>query len=207
VSAQETQVSSSMRVDELLERIGEKTPAPGGGAVTGVTGALGAALARMVVSYSVNSKKLAEHKPALERAAGRLDEERTALLELADEDARAYERLNRIMRLPEDDDRRAAELPDAATAAVEVPVAVIERCARLLGLFEELAGISNRLLRSDLAIAAILCEASARASLCNVRINLPTLREVGRDEGVLERSEELVRACGERLASVERACA
>ncbi|GAB4551680.1 MAG: hypothetical protein Tsb0013_13820 [Phycisphaerales bacterium] len=188
------------RVDELLASIGAKTPAPGGGAVTGLVGAVGAALAQMVVAYSVGSKKLESHRPALEQAAERLRDARDQLLALADADAQAYAHYN---ALEKDDPQR----PSAALACIRVPLDVIDTCARLMDLCRDLAPISNRYLRSDLAIAAILTEAVARASMCNVRINLPLVADGGLAASSRERGEAGLARCAERLAGVLEACA
>jgi len=77
-------------LEELLEAIAARTPAPGGGAVASCIGALGAALASMVVAYSIRHRKLADHQEELQVAARRLMSARTLLLSLADEDAAAY---------------------------------------------------------------------------------------------------------------------
>jgi hypothetical protein len=63
-----------MTLDELLERIGSKTPTPGGGAVASIVTALAASLARMVVAYSHGKKKLAAHEPLHAEALNRLSE-------------------------------------------------------------------------------------------------------------------------------------
>ena len=51
----------SETVEQLLERVSARVPVPGGGAVTGVVGALAAALAAMVTEYSLSSSKLESH--------------------------------------------------------------------------------------------------------------------------------------------------
>ncbi len=196
---------ADQRIDELLVSISAKTPAPGGGAVTGLVGAIATALARMVASYSVGSKKLEQHQPELESLAEALDTHRDALVGLADADARAYEHYNTISRLPEGDPGRDS-IDVAAKACIDVPMGVIDACAQLMALFERLAPISNRMLRSDLEIAAILTEAVARASACNVRINLPLLKDLDAAHAVQSRVDALLRACAERLPTVVEAC-
>ncbi|MEM1424563.1 MAG: cyclodeaminase/cyclohydrolase family protein [Planctomycetota bacterium] len=188
------------RVDELLASIGAKTPAPGGGAVTGLVGAIAVALARMVVGYSVDSKKLADHREALTRAAERLDAHRESLVRLGDRDAEAYGRYNAMAK---DDPARV----EAARACIDVPLAVIRACVTLMGLYRDLAPISNRYLRSDLAIASILTEAAARGSMCNVRINLPLLDDDASADAAREEGESGLRECARLLPGVLGACA
>lgn len=165
-------------LSELLEAIAAKQPTPGGGAVAPIVGALASALAQMVVAYSAGKKQFAEHEPSLREAIGRLERGRAALLELAEEDASAYGVVNELMKLPKDDPRRCRDLPGDAELAAQAPLATLAGAVALLRLFESLAPITNRNLKSDLAIAAILAEASAQASAQNVRINLPLLGEV-----------------------------
>ena len=61
----------------------------------------------------------------------------------------------------------------------QIPMAVVAASVDLLRLFDTLATRTNRYLRSDLAIAAVLADATARSSRWNVLINS---RELPADE-------------------------
>jgi formiminotetrahydrofolate cyclodeaminase len=196
----------SFQLGEFLEAVAAKSPAPGGGAVASVVGALGASLAQMVVAYSLGRKGLAGHQPALEQASGSLARVRALLLGLAAEDAAGYALLNELQRLPETDARRAAELPAAAAAAIQAPRDTAAACADLLRLIERLAPITNPHLRSDLAIAAMLAEAGVRAGWWNVLVNLPLVEDPAQREATRKSVQELVDVSAARRADVERAC-
>jgi len=162
-------------IREFMEALAAKQPTPGGGAVASIVAALAAALGRMVVNYSVGKKALIEFD-ALHRAAiDNLREHGSRALELADDDARAYERLNTLMKLDANDPKRQQEFSAAVEEAINAPHAVLHVCLETLRLLQGLAGKTNKMLASDLAIAALLAEAGARAAAWNVRINLPLL--------------------------------
>jgi formiminotetrahydrofolate cyclodeaminase len=196
----------TLRLEEFLQHVGSKTPAPGGGAVACSTGATGAALAKMVVEYSLGKKNLAEHQPALTRAAAALSRLSDLFMLLADEDAAAYGLVNELSKLPESDPRRAREYAGAAAAAVQAPRAALAACADLLRLTETLVPITNRHLRSDLAIAGVLGEAAAKAAWWNVSVNLPLITDPERRAAVeAECRAEIERAVRQR-AAIERGC-
>lgn len=197
---------SSSEFGTLLQSVAAKSPAPGGGAVASAVGALAAALGSMVVSYSIGKKSLAAHEDMLASAERELADAREALLRLADEDAAAYSALNAVWKLDKADPTRDKQVADAAELAIVPPMAVIATCTSLLRIIESLCDKSNRNLRSDLAIAAVLAEAAGRSSRWNVLVNLPLLasdeaRSVVKDE--LDR--ELADAA-RRVAAIERAC-
>lgn len=158
----------------LLEAVAAKTPAPGGGATACAAAALACAQAHMVVAYSAGKKDLAPHAALHDEARTVLTNARTALLQLGDEDASAYQRLNMLQRLPEGDPQRAA-LPGAARACVQIPLAALAACAQVANTCRSLAGKSNPHLASDLAISLDLIQSAARCCAVNVRINLPAL--------------------------------
>ncbi len=191
---------------ELLDAVAAKSPTPGGGAVTAAVGALGSALGSMVVNYTVGKKAYAAHEGELQQALVTLANARTLLLQLAGEDELAYGELNALMRLPETDPRRA-DLPAVAATATQVPMAVIATCTDLLRLFQRLAGITNPMLRSDLAIGAILAEAAARASRLNAVINLPLLATDADREAVEHELSGLLAVAADLARAVETACA
>lgn len=183
------------RLDEFLGAVASKAPTPGGGAVASVVGALAAALARMVVAYSVDRKSLAEHRPMLVDAEARLARAQAVLLALADADAEAYGVLNETMKTAKDDPRRAERIAAAARDAIAPPQAAMALGIDLLRLFEELAGKTNKTLGSDLRIAAILAEALVRCAAENVRVNLPMLDdEVLAEETGMECDRSIVEA-------------
>jgi formiminotetrahydrofolate cyclodeaminase len=190
---------------ELLDRVAAKSPTPGGGAVASAVGALAAALAQMVVNYSLGKKNLAPHQPQLESDLADLERAGRLMLDLAAEDAAAYASVNELSRLPEGDARRVRDLPAATQASVDAPLATIAASLALLRRFEALAARTNRHLRSDLAIAAILAHAAARASRWNVLVNAPGLPAPARDR-TLTHAADMVNQAGELTSRVEALC-
>jgi formiminotetrahydrofolate cyclodeaminase len=196
---------AGMTFEGLLGAVAAKTPAPGGGAVASAVGALAAALAQMVVAYTTGKKAYAAHEPELARAVRVLENARAMMLRLAQEDAAAYGEVNELSRLPENDPRRAG-LPAARRAAVQAPMATIAAGADLLRLFDRLSGMTNRHLRSDLAIAAVLAEAAARSSWWNVSVNAGSLPAERERAEAMAQADAMVGECRRLAAKVESAC-
>ncbi|MGD9692870.1 MAG: cyclodeaminase/cyclohydrolase family protein [Phycisphaerales bacterium] len=196
-------------VSAFLNDLAAKTATPGGGAAACLTGATAASLAHMVVAFSLGRKSLVEHQPALEAASTKLLALRDDFTRLADEDAQAYGALNAAMKLPADDPARAATLATSARAATDVPQRALARALDLLRLAESLRPITNPYLRSDLAIAAVLADAAARASRWNIAINAPTLDEAAPGEGsaALQAAERACADAAALLESIETQCA
>jgi formiminotetrahydrofolate cyclodeaminase len=193
-------------LEDLLDNLAAKTPTPGGGAAVGVAAALGAALGEMVVNYSVGKKRLREHEPELQSALGELARSRDLLLRLSDEDAAAYEKLHSMFQLAKDDPQRVAEMPAAVVAAIRVPQACVACCADLLRLLDALAQKTNKQLRSDLVVAALLTHAAARAADCNVRINLPLLEAEADKERVARETEQALENARRFAERIEHTC-
>jgi methenyltetrahydrofolate cyclohydrolase len=193
--------------NDLLTAIAAKTPTPGGGAVSAMTGALAAAVAGMVVAYSAGRRSLAAHEPVLREAGATLATSRATFLRLADEDAVAYAPLNDLLRMPADDARRVRDLPAAVQAALLPPRCMLAAALHLLGLCERLAPITNRHLRSDLAVAAVLAEGAARSAAWNVEVNIPLLDDESARGRLADECRREVAGAREACARVEAACA
>ncbi len=167
--------TANLSIGDYLSRTAAKQAVPGGGGVAGVVGALSAALAEMVLAYSVGRKELTEHEQRLADCTRSVNAMRHRLIELADADAQAYSALNTAMKIDKADPDRKTQLAHAGLAAARVPLDVIRVIAELMVCFEAMSSMTNRWLRSDLAIAAILAEAVARASRWNIVVNLSFL--------------------------------
>src|SRR5438045_9683812 len=80
-------------INDFLSALAAKQPAPGGGSVAALAGALAAAMGEMVLNYSVGKKDLAAHEPPLREALIELTRARAMLIELLIEDQLAFEML------------------------------------------------------------------------------------------------------------------
>lgn len=186
------------RITEFLESLAEKQPSPGGGAAAGVTGAIAAALGEMVVAYSIGKKTLAAHSDRLEEARRLLSEAREAFVRLADEDAEAYGRLSAAMKMDANAPGRAGAVRSAIEDALGPPMRAAALMVDVLECLEGLIGRSNERLASDLAIAAVLGEASVRSAAWNVHVNAVSLEDGGERfvreaDGRVERAVEIAR--------------
>lgn len=195
-----------LTIREFLHSLAAKTPTPGGGAVAGVVAALSAALAQMVVNYSIGKKKLAEHDALHRRATAQLSTLGERAMALAEADAQAYARLNELLKLDANDSIRQQEIVSAVHQASEPAWQVMLLCKECLVLLGKLCGRSNAMLRSDLAIAAILAHASAKAAWWNITVNMPLIRDEQTASELKDRIEAALESIAQLAGDVESAC-
>jgi formiminotetrahydrofolate cyclodeaminase len=195
---------SDLSIEAFLTDLAAKSPAPGGGATSGLAGALAAAQAEMVVAYSLGRPSLVEEQAMLEEAAQTLAAARRVLLTLTDEDAEAYAAYALARKLPATDPGRTNVLAEAARRCLDIPRAQLAACVEVARMCLGLAGKSNPHLRSDLAIAAVIAEAAAAAAAKTVAINLDA---AGKERAAIERETDALTAEASRLrGAVESAC-
>jgi len=197
---------ASQTVGGFLESLDAKVPTPGGGAAAAITGATAAATAGMVVSYSINKKSLSEHAQFNTDAQKQLHRARAMFLMLADEDAAGYGVLNALWKLDKDDPTRVAGWADAVSGAINPPRAMLALSVDLLRLCESLITTTNRQLKSDLGVAAVLGNAGAKAAAWNVRINIPLLPENERAKAN-ETVDAMLASADQLCAAIEAGCA
>ena len=79
-------------------------------------------------------------------------------------------------------------------------------CLDVLEQLQELVGRSNRMLASDLAIAAILAEAAIRAAAWNVRINLPQVSDAATGAKYQAEMDAALERAHTLAVDIERSC-
>jgi methenyltetrahydrofolate cyclohydrolase len=150
----------------FLELIASDRPAPGGGAAAAVTAALAAGLVAMVARFS---ERQVEDAAQMAAQADRL---RARAVELADEDAQAYQNVLAAYRLPKDDEQRVDRIATALQRAAEVPLEIARIGAEGVTMARRLADAGNPNLRGDAVIAAQLAEAAVRGGVELVELNV-----------------------------------
>jgi formiminotetrahydrofolate cyclodeaminase len=172
---------SDQTVEAFLASLSAATPTPGGGSVSALAGALSVALSRMVGGLALGKAGYEGAQAELRDLEARARILQRRLLNLADEDAAAYDGVLRAMRLPKSNDSERATRISAVQAAyrraAEVPLETVERCVEALELARQAAEWGNRGASTDCGVAALLAEAAARGAGLNVRVNLSSIRD------------------------------
>ena len=131
-----------------------------------------------------------EHWEDAPGAVAQAEALKARLLQLADDDARAYENVLLALRMPKDveEEVRDAAIGDALSHAADVPMTIAEAAVDVATLACELAARGNPNLHGDAAAAVLLAEAAVRTSANLVEINLGTREGDER----LDRAREIV---------------
>ena len=195
-------------IEDFLNATAARQPAPGGGSVAALAGALSSAMGQMVLSYSIGKKSLLQFEGALQKAAGELDRAREVLLQLMVEDQHAYSQLTALRKLPEDSADRQAKMPALVLACVQVPQLVGTTAVAILEICEQVVGIINPWLLSDLAVCADLAMATARSASYNVKVNLSSVEDFAdrkrleaQTEAMLQHAKHLIQQVSPRIWS------
>jgi glutamate formiminotransferase/formiminotetrahydrofolate cyclodeaminase len=163
----------------FVTAVAADTPAPGGGSVSALAGALAAALGIMVSRLTLKKKSFAGHSDALTSALERLEPLRARLMEAIDRDAESYNGVIRALRLPKSSEpeqaARRAALEEANKSATLAPLETAGLIAEVRGILEALRPITMPQAASDLGVALAMADAGRAGALENVRTNLPAI--------------------------------
>ncbi|MDR3154092.1 MAG: cyclodeaminase/cyclohydrolase family protein [Deltaproteobacteria bacterium] len=164
---------------EILELASSRSHVPGGGSVAAMSAALGASMGAMVANLTVGKKGCEESRGEAEGTAAAFGEGIAELEELTRGDMSAFDGLLLAYRLPKatDDERkaRAGEILKRSAEAALAPLRISAKAAELLKLNRRLAEFGNPSAVNDCAVAAVILEASGRAAMLSVDVNLPAL--------------------------------
>jgi len=163
---------------KYLDDAASDLPAPGGGSVAALAGALGSAMGCMVANFTVGKKKYAAVEQRVKELLQKCDSARKELLNLAQRDVEAYQGVSEAYKIPkEQKETRARAIQEALKKAMNVPLETLRICHDLMDVYRELGEKGNRNLISDVGVAAIMTEAALQAAKLNVEINLAYLKD------------------------------
>ncbi len=197
---------AGLSVAGFLDETASESPAPGGGSVAALVGALAASLGTMVANLSAHKRgwdeRWAEFSHWAERGQALKDE----LLALVDEDTRAFNQVMAALSLPrgtaaEQAARRAA-LEAANRHATEVPFRVMQVALEVFELLHAMAQSGNPASISDAGVGALCARAAVRGAWLNVRTNLAALKDRAPLADLVAEGQRLLTLAEEREAAV-----
>jgi len=166
-------------LESYLDAAAAGQPTPGGGSVSALAGALGAAMAAMAANFTVGKKQFAAVEPEVKGLLGKIEAARRRLQDLAQKDTEAYAAVSAAFKMPRNTaDEKAARKQAIAAAcrgAMAVPLEALRGCREVLVASRRLVELANPNLITDVGVAALLLEAAAAGAALNVAVNLPTM--------------------------------
>ena len=162
-------------INEFLERLADRVPAPGGGASAALHAAQAAALLGMVARYSTGPR-YADQAERIEWIIAETDRLRLRAVTLAEDDAAAFTAVTDAYKLPKGDQAeqsaRSAAIAAALAGAARPPAEVVAVALAEIAIAEELLPIGNRNVVTDVAAAAEAARAAATTARVNIEVNL-----------------------------------
>jgi glutamate formiminotransferase/formiminotetrahydrofolate cyclodeaminase len=157
------------------------SPAPGGGSVAALMGALGASLGGLVANLSAAKRGWDDRLDYFSEWAVKGQQLKDELLLLVDEDTAAFNKVMSAFGLPkesaEEKAARSQAIQKANQYAAEIPLKVMETASRSYDLLAEMATKGNPASISDVGVGLLATRACIEGAAMNVRINLSGLKD------------------------------
>jgi glutamate formiminotransferase/formiminotetrahydrofolate cyclodeaminase len=174
---------AAMTCSGFADEVSRDTPAPGGGSIAALAGALGAGLASMVANLALGGAggPAAPDEAALLAVAEQGQRLKDQLLLAVDEDARAFNGYLEARRLPQgtapERAAREAALQRELKAAVAVPWATAQACFQVMRAAELALDSGNPASSTDALVGLQMGFAGLRGGIWNVLINLKDITD------------------------------
>jgi glutamate formiminotransferase/formiminotetrahydrofolate cyclodeaminase len=193
----------NLKITDFVDEVSRDTPAPGGGSIAALAGAMGSALASMVVNLSIGKGEFDNRYEELCELADKAQLAKDELVSAVDADTEAFNEVIAGMRMPKDTPEQLAERSQVIRAgyksAAEVPLRTAQVCRQVLDLCQAAANIGNQAVMSDAGVGALMAYAGVQGAIHNVRINLPHTK----DEEFIERMQATL---GDLLSESKALC-
>jgi glutamate formiminotransferase/formiminotetrahydrofolate cyclodeaminase len=129
-----------------------------------------------------------------------------------DDDVASFNAYMAALKMPKETDgqksARAAELEKTAKRAAEIPLSILELCAKTAALAAQAAEYGNPNAATDAGSAAVFAEAAGKAAAYNVRINMSGIKDEAFKARAGERMDcaldEIARNCKLTEAAMEK---
>jgi len=183
--------------EHFLDELSRNSPAPGGGSVAAMVGAMAAALSSMVSSLNHGKKDYFEHKKLFEDIGKKAQNLKDNLKYLVDEDTHAFNRIIEVNRLPEKDEkekeRKNIKKKNAIKYAIEIPLNTAKNCFSILEIIQMIIPKVNPNSISDLGVSSEVAMAAVRSACLNVWINLNDINSDKYRRELISETEKLIK--------------
>lgn len=187
---------TQLTVKEFVEETASESPAPGGGSVSALMGAMGASLATMVANLSAHKRGWDDRWEYFSDIAVKGQTLMNRLLSLVDEDTEAFNRVMACFQMPKSTPEEKAAyrkaLDDATLFAAEVPFQTMQTAFDVLPLLEAMKENGNPNSASDVEVGFASIRSAVEGAYRNVMINVSSLENKEMAEKLIEKAKHLL---------------
>jgi glutamate formiminotransferase/formiminotetrahydrofolate cyclodeaminase len=184
-----------MKVNAFVDEVSRESPAPGGGSIAALAGALGAALTSMVSNLSIGKRGSEDVEDDLIPVADKVQEIKDFLVKAVDEDTNAFNAYMEARRLPgkseEEKKIKNKALQDGLKEAVAVPLNTAKRSAEVINLAGIAVEKGNINSVTDAGVGAHIAYTGVKGGIFNVMINLNEIEDQNFVEEMINTCHEL----------------
>lgn len=170
-----------MTVEGFVNEVASKSPAPGGGSVSALCGALASALASMVCNLTIGKKKYVDVQEDIQQCLKKIESMSDELLKYADKDTEAFNEVMNAYSMPKTSDEEKAlrrkAIQDSMKTAALVPIEVARLSFTILNELETIVKKGNKNAITDALVATMLSRTAVLGALYNVKINLMSIKD------------------------------
>lgn len=182
---------SALTVTGFADEVSRESPAPGGGSVAAMAGAIGAALASMVVNLTAYKKATGETDKMLDDLSTKAQEIKDKLIKNIDDDSNAFNEYMEAMRLPQttsdEKSARISAMQMGLKKAVQVPLMTAKLSYEAIKICETVKQHGNPNSITDVTVGARMALTGVQGGVLNVLINLKDIKD---EEYIAEMKKE-----------------
>lgn len=196
----------NLSVADFVDTTASESPAPGGGSVSALCGALGAALGAMVANLSANKKGWEAQTPVFSDIAEQLQSIKSKLVSLMDRDTQAFNEVMKTFSLPKNTDEEKAirkkAIDEATYNAMLIPFETMKVCMESIEILQLVAEKGNPNSITDAGVGALCIRAAVLGAAMNVKINAQSILHLNNVNEILIETEKMEKTIGEKEKTI-----
>ena len=169
-----------MTLKSFINNISRETPTPGGGSISALSAALGAALTSMVANLTYSKKGYESNRNMHIKRSEVCQELLKEAMIMIDEDSRSYDEVINAFRLPKKNSSeikiRQKAIYIATKNAAESPLNILKLANKIIEQTYKITINGNINSISDSGVANDMILASANGAIYNILINIKDLK-------------------------------
>lgn len=190
----------------FCEETASESPAPGGGSVSAMMGAMGASLGTMVANLTGGKATYDDQWEKFSDVAVKGQAIKDELLRLVDEDTNAFNLIMNAFGMPKKTDEekaaRSAAIQDATRYATEVPFRTMQKSFEAFEICRAMVEWGNPASVTDGGVGALAARSAVMGAHLNVKINASSLKDEAFKKEILDKAAAIEAAALKEEAEI-----